>query len=279
MIFDGRAFAQKIEDGVKAEVAIMPHKPHIVSVLVGSDPASVLYTNLKQKAAERVGIHFSVEKLDDRLKTKEIREKIIEIGSRDEVTGVMVQMPLLRQGFGGQAIPFSREETVEVISVIPFAKDVDGLRWEESGMMPATVKAILCILDKIALDSRREILDSRFVIVGSHGSVGKPLIHYLRERRIIAIEEVNSDTPRPSEVIQSGDVVISCVGKAGLIQKIKPGAIAIDVGISKVDGKVVGDMTQDVYNAASVAVPVPGGVGPVTIACLLQNAIKSLNLM
>lgn len=261
MIFDGRAFAKEIEAKVAESVAKLPTKPKIVSILVGNEPASVLYTNLKQKAAERVGIGFEVERIDSGFKIEDLRKRIEEIGTREDVAGVMVQMP----------IPgLSREEQEEIIKLIPLSKDVDGLRWEESGIIPATVRAILSILESIEVDN---VWGRKFVVVGTHGSVGKPLLHFLRERGVKEIAEVNSQTEDPGLVIKGGEVVIACVGKAGLVKEIMPGAIAVDVGISRVDGKTVGDMTDSVYNAALVAVPVPGGVGPVTVACLMENTI------
>ncbi len=253
--------------------------PKIVSVLVGDDPASILYTKLKKAAAERVGIlfeiyHYTNEPLDH------LSNKIQEIGASGDVTGVMVQLPI--PGLHGHALQ-------EVLATIPRDKDVDGLRWEESGVMPATVRAVLSIVDKI-IESQiinSQILKSgNYVVLGARGAVGRPLVHFLRKRGL-EVAEVEWDTPEPTRIILAGEVVISCVGKAGIVigEMVKEGVVAIDVGMSEKKisnhkfsnsqiNTVVGDMTQEVYQKASVAVPVPGGVGPVTVASLMANAAE-----
>ncbi len=140
MIFDGKSFAKEIEDKVKAQVISMKVKPKIVSILVGADPASVLYTKLKSQAAQRVGIEFEVVKIGEQLTANSLRQKIAEIGARGDVTGVMVQLPLPE---------LLRGRTSKLLEAIPLGKDVDGLRWEESGVKPATVRAILAIVDDV----------------------------------------------------------------------------------------------------------------------------------
>lgn len=247
MIFDGKAFAREIEDKVKTKVLTMQQKPRIVSVLVGSDPASILYTKLKKSAAERCGIDFEVVRLNT------LTNEIAKIGARQEVSGVMVQLPLPE---------LLRGETPKLLAAIPLAKDVDGLRWEESGVKPATVRAILSIVDEVAVGK------TKFVVLGARGMVGRPLVYFLKERGAEVLE-VEWDTPDPFDLVAQGEVVISCVGKGGVVtgEMVREGVIAIDVG------SPMGDMRQEVYDKASVAVAVPGGVGPVTIACLLQNAL------
>lgn len=254
MIFDGKAFASEIEAQVHRKGRNLVKKPKIVSVMVGSDPASVLYTKLKKAAAERVGVQFEIVKLDARLQTPDVRKTIEKLGNDENVTGVMIQLP----------VPNLQGQTLQdVLTGIPLAKDVDGLRWEESGIVPATVRAILMIIDKIAKGK------TKFVVVGARGMVGRPLVYFLKKRNVEVVE-VEWDTPEPTRMILVGDIVISCTGKPGVVtgEMVKPGAIVIDVGSPR------GDMTQEVYDKASVAVAVPGGVGPVTIACLLQNAVE-----
>lgn len=269
MIFDGKVFAREIERRVKNKVTNLVKKPKIVSILVGDDPASVLYSKLKKKAAERVGIEFEIshytnEPLDH------LKNEIIKMGQREDVTGVMVQLPLPE---------LLRGRTPRLLEAIPLGKDVDGLRWRESGVMPATVKAILGILDEIA---KRKVANSgpessqplgvelwkqKFVVMGAGGSVGRPLCHFLRERGV-EVSEVEWNTPNPGEIIRQGEIVISCTGKEGIVtdEMINERVIVIDVGSPQ------GEMTAEVYQKASVAVAVPNGVGPVTIASLLANA-------
>ena len=271
-IFDGKAFAKEIEERVKTRVADMVKKPKIVSIVVGDDPASALYTRLKKAAAERVGIQFEVVELEiTNNQSSIIKQKITEIGARDDVTGVMVQLPLPEQ---------LRGSTPKCLEAIPLSKDVDGLRWEESGVKPATVRAVMNILGEIA-ERKSGLWNKKFVVVGARGAVGRPLVHFLRERGVV-VDEVEWDTPEPTRRVLAGEVVISCVGKAGLVmgEMVRDEVVAIDVGMSSVKPqssglreRIVGDMTPEVYQKASVAVPVPGGVGPVTIASLTLNAL------
>jgi methylenetetrahydrofolate dehydrogenase (NADP+)/methenyltetrahydrofolate cyclohydrolase len=241
---------------VKNKVADLVRKPRIVSILVGDNPASALYTRLKKQAAERVGIEFDVQHLDKDQLVDQVRQ------ISENYDGIMIQLPIA--GLQGQALK-------DVLSAIPLEKDVDGLRWEESGMIPATVRAVLSLVDEIAKDK------TIFAVLGSRGAVGRPLVHFLNERGLV-VSEIEVDTKNPEQLIHRAEVVISCVGKAELVtaEMVSDGLIAIDVGMSELEGKVVGDMTQEVYQKASVAVPVPGGVGPVTVASLMQNALSLL---
>lgn len=266
MIFDGRKFAKEIEEKVRLVVATLSHKPKIVSILVGNDPASELYTRLKKEAAERVGIEFEVVRLDIGSTAHDIETKIDGYAADNQVDGLMIQLPI--PGLQGQTLQ-------ELLSAIPLTKDVDGQRWEKSHIIPATVRAILSILDKIAEDPRFQVLDSRIVVLGARGAVGRPLVYFLKKRGVEIIE-VEWDTPLPAGSLPEGQVIISCVGKPGIVSAdmVKDGIVLIDVGMSQVEDKMVGDMTSEVYQKASFAVPVPGGVGPVTIASLMQNAVN-----
>jgi methylenetetrahydrofolate dehydrogenase (NADP+)/methenyltetrahydrofolate cyclohydrolase len=255
MIFDGKAFAAEIEERVRVAVLEKAVQPKVVSILVGNDPASELYTRLKHKAAERVGILYEVE----RVSLDNIERRLHELKADEHVMGVMVQLPI-----PGLTVA----QTEEVLQLIPIAKDVDGLRWRDSGVKPAVVRAVLSIVERVAHDK------TTIAILGSGGAVGTPLTKFLRELGY-QVQEIEVDTPNPSETAQNAHVVISCVGKAGLVtpEMITPESVVIDVGMSEKDGKVVGDMTQEVYQKASMAVGVPGGVGPVTVASLMQNIV------
>lgn len=258
MIFDGRAFAKETEEKLRVEVEKLAKKIKIVSLVVGNDPASELYSRLKQKAAERVGIEFEISRIEIGLSVDQMKVRIKEVAAKNDVTGVMIQLPIA--GIQGK-------ELDELLSEIPLRKDVDGLRWRESGVVPATVRAVLSLVDMLASDKRK------FVVLGSSGAVGSPLVHFLRKRGV-EVDEIEWDTKNPELIIKNDEVVISCVGQAGLVtdSMITSGSIVIDVGMSEVEGKIVGDMTQEVYQKASMVVPVPGGVGPNTIASLLLNA-------
>ncbi|MFZ2199519.1 MAG: bifunctional 5,10-methylenetetrahydrofolate dehydrogenase/5,10-methenyltetrahydrofolate cyclohydrolase [Microgenomates group bacterium] len=258
MKFDGKAFALEIEDKVKNKVRNFVLKPEIVSVLVGDDPASALYTKLKKAAAERVGItfeiyHYTNEPLDH------LRDKVIEIGSRVEVTGVMVQLPLPG---------VSRKDMDLILQTIPLDKDVDGLRYPESGVVPPVVKAILDVIVEIEKTQSSELRLQKYVIIGASGFVGSATCREL-EKMGKEVIKIDSDTQDAKDLMLQGDIIISCVGKEGVVTEdmVREGAVVIDVGAPR------GDMTKEVYQKASVSVEVPGGIGPVTIASLLQNAV------
>lgn len=250
MKFDGKGFAKTIEESVAARLRELQVKPKIVSVLVGNDPASVLYTGLKQKAAERAGIDFEVVRLDTVTK-----EQVKVIAERVDVTGLMIQLPV--PNLQGQAL-------AEILSVIPYNKDVDGLRYPESGVVPPVVRAVLGVIENIVESHRLEIGNQKIVVVGAAGFVGSGVVSELAKKDI---EVVGVERGDDMEVIKTGDIVISAVGDEGIIkpEMVKEGPVVIDVGAPR------GDMTREAYQKASVSVEVPGGVGPVTIACLMEN--------
>ena len=259
MKFDGRGFAQEIERVLKQKMSSIQGRPKIVSVLVGDDPASVLYTRLKKEAAERIGIDFEVVRLEEKEHTaSNLQRQIREIGANNEVTGLMVQLPIA--DLQGQALQ-------EVLEAIPLNKDVDGLRYPESKVIPPVVEAVLKILEKIS--ETKELKELKYVVIGAKGFVGSAVCLEL-EKQGKTVIKVDSDTTDPARSILEGDVIISCTGKEGMVigDMVRDGSIVIDVGAPR------GDMTQEVYQKASVSVEVPGGVGPVTIACLMQNAVE-----
>lgn len=260
MIIDGSQVAGELEQELRDKVANLALQPRIVSILVGEDPASLLYSNLKAKAAERVGIMFEIVKIPFVDKV-ELANLVREVSGRSEVTGVMLQLPIPN---------IVGDELTQVISNIPLDKDVDGMRWRESGVMPATVRAVTTLLSKIESMTQIDLVNKRVVIVGARGAVGKPLVFYLNKLGYSQVVEVEWDTVNQLEIIQSAEVVISCTGKTGLIgqEMVQPGSIVIDVGAPR------GDMMKEVYEKAGVAVPVPNGVGPVTIAMLMTNAVN-----
>lgn len=267
MKFDGKAFAKEIEEQVRNKVTNLPAskaglvtKPKIVSVLIGDDPASALYTKLKKAAAQRVGIEFEIVRFESEFgdnKNQDLGSRIKEIGERDDVTGLMIQLPI--PGLQDRALK-------DVLIEIPFSKDVDGLRYPESGVVPPVVDGVLKIIDKI--EDPANLKAGKYVVIGATGFVGSALCRELEERGLLVLK-VDSETKNSADVIMRGDVIISCVGKEGIISgdMIRDNRIVIDVG------SPLGDMTREVYQKASVSVEVPGGVGPVTIACLMANAV------
>lgn len=260
MIFDGVALARAREESLRKRL-LAGHKrpPKMVSILVGHDPASELYTKLKAAAAERVGIEFEIVRLSE---IEQIRRELERISKTAD--GIMIQLPLPG---------VSPKETEEILQAIPLNKDVDGLRWKESGIMPATVRAVLLILTEMAKKQAPGLWQKKFVVVGGTGAVGKPLVEWLRTKYGVEAEVVNRETADLAGAVQRAEVLISCTGKPGIItgQMVRPGVVAIDVGSPR------GEMTKEVEQKALVVTPVPHGVGPVTIASLMENMEEIYN--
>ena len=252
-IFDGRAAAAEIEERLAQVVAGMDKKPKLVSIVVGDDKASHLYVDLKGEAAKRVGIDF--EKVEYK-NIDGLIDRIEDLNKDRSVAGIMVQMPLP---------DIVRHKTMEVVSAIAPEKDVDGLTGK-SKFLPATVKAVLKILD-----DRCQVSDKKIVVVGRSMVVGRPLAQELM-RRGTEVTVAHSQTADLGEVTRGAEILISATGKPGLItaDMVKSGAVVIDVGEPK------GYVAEDVYKVASFITPVPGGVGPMTVACLLENVMEAV---
>ena len=162
MIIDGSKVAEKLELELSNKVGNLVLRPKIVSILVGEDPASLLYSRLKEKTAERVGIKFEIVKIPFADKA-ELTNLVRQLSGRSEVTGVMLQLPIPN---------ISGEELNQVIATIPLTKDVDGMRWAESGVMPATVRAVITLLAKIESDTQDSLVNKKVVVVGARGAGG-----------------------------------------------------------------------------------------------------------
>jgi methylenetetrahydrofolate dehydrogenase (NADP+) / methenyltetrahydrofolate cyclohydrolase len=257
-IFDGRELARKIEAEVAEKVRRLDRTPKLASIVVGGDRTSHVYVNLKGQAAKRVGIQF--EKLEFPVNSFQLSvliNKIKQLNADDSVTGIMVQMPL-PSTFKGL--------TFKVVGAIDPRKDVDGLTGK-GRFLPATVKAVLTILQMA--NGKWPIVGRRSVVVGRSRIVGKPLAEKL-VRRGAMVTVAHSQTPDLGAVTRTAEILVSATGKIGLITQdmVKPGAVVIDVGEPK------GDVDEGVRAVASFLTPVPGGVGPVTVACLLENVVE-----
>lgn len=248
LIFNGKAFAQKIE----AELKQKGVSAKLVSILVGASPASVLFLSLKQKAAERVGAVLEIKKFEVNTLQEEIIHFIEALNSDNSVKGIMIQLPLP----GG----FDREQ---IISSISPEKDIDGMR-DDSHFTAPVVMAIWAAIT----DSKIELKEA--TIVGANGFVGKKLTAFLIKKGY-AVHGIDIGSPDLTEKIKQANLLISATGSAGLIKgpMIKNGAVVIDVGSPK------GDVERaSVERVASFLSPVPGGVGPLTIAYLMANLLQ-----
>jgi len=260
-VFDGRGFAKGKENKLKSEVKKLRSKgikPKLVSILVGEDPASALYVNLKRSAAERVGAEVEIVKLQKGEKTEKLKDIIKKYNKNKAVHGIMVQLPL----------PDSLKlEAKSIINAISPEKDVDGLR-EDSPYITPVVKAVLAALEVGTKYITPSVL--RTVVAGAGGFEGKKIIKALSDMGY-DVFGLGRETKDLATYTKQADILISVTGQEGLIRKdmVKKGALIIDVGSPK------GDVDKNAYGKASFVSPVPGGIGPVTISCLLENLVET----
>jgi methylenetetrahydrofolate dehydrogenase (NADP+)/methenyltetrahydrofolate cyclohydrolase len=264
------ATAKKVQELAKKGVA-----PGLAAVLVGENPASKLYVSMKQKACARVGIDFELHELKESVSEKKIVELIRSLNENKKITGLMVQLPL----------PKSLDKN-KVLSQIALEKDVDGLNPASLGMLaagedcfvPATAKAILRLIEHTGIG----LGGKHAVVIGRSTEVGIPTALLLLQQNA-TVTMCHSRTMDLGEETKKADVLVSAVGRPNLVQDwmVKQGAVVIDVGVNKIfEGgkeKLVGDVDFDrVKNKASWITPVPGGVGPVTVAMLLENCVEAV---
>ena len=270
MILDGKKVSEKILENVKNKVQSMDVKPHLVVILVGEDPASKIYVRNKQKAAEKVGITSSVINFVESITEDELVAKIEELNADPEITGILVQLPLPKH-----------IDKNKIVTVISPKKDVDGFTPENVGKLaigiepyfyPATPQGILMLLDEYSIN----LEGADAVVVGRSNIVGKPMAQMLLQRNA-TVTSCHSYTRDIEEKIKTADILISAVGKKIVRCKmVKKNSVVVDVGIFKdSNGQLTGDVDFDyVSSSAGYISPVPGGVGPMTIASLMYNASK-----
>lgn len=276
-IIDGKLISGQIKDELREKTALLKEKGIEVTlavILVGEDPASQVYVRNKKKACEYIGFKSLSYELPTETTQDELLKLIDELNGRKDVDGILVQMPLPKH---------IDEKTV--INAISPSKDVDGfhpmnvgaLCIGEKGFVSCTPAGVIQLL-KRGCDGKIDIAGKECVIVGRSNIVGKPMsLLMLRENATVTI--AHSRTKNLEEVCKRADILIAAVGKAGMITKdhVKRGAVVIDVGINRgEDGKLCGDVKFDeVSEIASAITPVPGGVGPMTIAMLMNNCYEA----
>jgi methylenetetrahydrofolate dehydrogenase (NADP+)/methenyltetrahydrofolate cyclohydrolase len=269
IILDGRKIAQSILDEVKSEVAKVHFQPVFCDILVGDDPASKQYVGMKGRMAEKVGIKFRGADYPSSITTVELISEIKKISQETNMCGLIVQLPL----------PLSIDKQA-VLDAIDPRIDVDctgNVNTELFYLGKAyvefpTAAAVMEILD----NSKTDLKNKNFLVIGYGQLVGKP-VSFLLEQRGLKVNIARSKTENILELMKKADVIVSAVGKPKLItaDKIKPGCIIIDAGTAESDGGIVGDVDFDsVKQLAAFVSPVPGGVGPVTVAKLLSNVLK-----
>ncbi len=272
-IISGKALSKEIRAEVKVEVDALREKfnkvPHLVVVLVGDDPASLSYVTAKERACIRAGMKSTLIRKDESITEKALLDLIHDLNEDPDVHGILVQLP----------VPDHIDDN-KVIDAIKKEKDVDGfhplnvaaVHLGTKGILPATPKGILTMLKS----TNTEIKGKQALVIGRSNIVGKPVaMLLLKEHATVTI--AHSRTKNMKELALQADIIVAAVGRANMVtaDMVKEGAIIIDVGVNRVNDKLVGDVDfEAVKEKASFITPVPGGVGPMTIASLLQNTVE-----
>ena len=273
-LIDGKKISQEIKDELKAKVEELKAQGKVIPCLaviqVGNDPASTVYVGNKKKACEYIGIGSKSFELPEETTEDELLSLIDELNNDEEVTGILVQLP----------VPKHIDEDTIIRRISP-KKDVDGfhpmsvgaLLIGEDGFLSCTPAGVIQLLKRSGV----EIAGKECVVIGRSNIVGKPMsVLLLRENGTVTI--CHSKTANLKEVCKRADILVVAIGKPKMINSdyVKEGACVIDVGIHRMDnGKLCGDVDfDDVVNHASFITPVPGGVGPMTIAMLMSNCLK-----
>ena len=271
-IFDGKQIRDEILKDLADKVVSLERKPVLAEFLIGDDPVSAAYAELKRKIAVKIGVLFCLYKFDSDDKESEIIEAIKFLNDDPETDGIMIQIPV-PQGF-------DRSKLIEAISP---KKDVDGLRFcagLDSDFRPPVVEAILEGLKRSQgiLNLESGSWEKKKIALVGHGFlVGKPLERTLRELGIDNLSVVTSENIQDSKFeILDSNIIVSATGKAGIIKSemIKEGVTLIDAGTAEENGELKGDIDPEAYEKASYYTPVPGGIGPVTVAMLFRNLVN-----
>ncbi len=270
IILDGKKLSTRILDELQLTLSKQNDKPHLVVILVGEDPASQLYVGMKEKMANKLGMKSTVIRYNANIDEEVLLNKIYDLNNDKDVDAILVQLPL----------PGHIDSNNIIQSILP-RKDADGITPQNIGKIslgmepfayPCTPYGIIRILDEYNI----EVKGKQIVIVGRSNIVGKPLAQMLLNKNA-TITICHSHTKNLSNITKTADILVSAVGKYKIIRRdmIKPGCVIIDVGTSKIDGKTKGDVDyESVFESASYITPVPGGVGPMTIASLMENTFK-----
>lgn len=273
IILDGKKLKEKKLKELKDEVSTIEEKLNLTVIQVGNDPASCIYVEQKRKMAQYVGFAFSHIKLDENIEENELINLIEKLNNDTSVTGIIIQMPLPKH---------INETTVQ--NKILYYKDIDGLSDINAGRLMHNTKSLISctplgimhLLEEYNID----IASKYVVIVGRSNLVGKPLVNlFLNHDATVSI--CHSKTKNLSTITKQADILIVAVGKKHIITKdmIKENAIVIDVGINRIDNKLYGDVDFDnVKTKVSYISPVPGGVGPMTVAEIGENVIEAYRI-
>lgn len=272
-IIDGKSIALSVRQGLEPRVEALKAKgvtPGLTVVVVGDDPASAIYVRNKERASNKLGMNGTVLRLPGETTQEELLNVVRKLNADDSIHGILVQLPL----------PAHIDEHAILREIDP-DKDVDGfhamnagrLLNGEKGFVACTPKGVMRLLETTGVD----LNGKNAVVVGRSNIVGKPMALLLLQKNC-TVTIAHSRTRNLADVTRAADILVVAVGRAGMItgDMIKPGAIVMDVGINRVDGKVVGDVDfESAKEVASYITPVPGGVGAMTIAMLMENTVEA----
>ena len=276
-LIDGKAVAASVRERVRGEVEELTQSlgrpPGLATVLVGDDPGSAIYVRRKHEASQEVGIRSFEHEPDPSISQEDLLDLVAELNDKDEVDGILVQLPL----------PDHLDEAAVIAALDP-AKDVDGLTPTSAGLLargeprlvPATPRGVMELIASAGTDPEGK----EAVIVGRSNLVGRPLFSLLLGANA-TVTVCHSRTRDLGEVCRRAEILVAAAGSPGLIgaEMIRPGATVIDVGINPTDDGLVGDVDFEAAKEVAGAItPVPGGVGPMTIAMLLSNTVRAARL-
>jgi methylenetetrahydrofolate dehydrogenase (NADP+) / methenyltetrahydrofolate cyclohydrolase len=269
-ILDGNRVRDEIKNELRPRIAALPRPPGLAVILVGHNPASEVYVRNKTRTSAELGIYSETITPPESITTQELLAQIDVLNSRDEIDGILVQLPL----------PAHVDSQKILLAVSP-DKDVDGFHPCNIGRMatgrPAPKACTPAGIIEILKRYRIPISGKRAVVVGRSDIVGKPVsLLLLHENATVTIS--HSKTPDLPAVCREADILVAAIGRPAMIKRdyIRPGATVIDVGINRVDGKLIGDVDPiAVAEVSGAFTPVPGGVGPLTIAMLMMNTVAS----
>ena len=271
ILLNGKEYSLKFKDELKDKVSNLKNKynvvPGLAVVIIGEDPASQIYVRNKINGAEYVGIKSFTVRLSENVSQQEAEEEIIKLANNPEVDGIIVQLPLPK-----------KFDTAKILAHIPTCKDVDGLCAEnlgkllvgEDALISCTPNGIIQLLKGYDIDLNAK----NAVVIGRSNMVGKP-ISILLQKENCTVTMCHSRTKDISSFTKNADIIVVAIGKDRYLKgdMVKEGAIVIDVGINRVDGKIYGDVDFDsVKDKCSYITPVPGGIGPMTVTMLLYNS-------
>lgn len=272
-VISGIELAKKLKNKMRMEVSALKEKygrvPHLVVIMVGDDPASQSYVKGKSKACDEVGIQNTTVYLDKDISQVELLRRIQEFNLIDKVDGILVQLPLPPHIDEHAVMNFINPKK-DVDGFHPF--NVDGLYTGKECICPCTPKGIIKLLDYANVP----IKGANVVVIGRSNIVGLPVAKMLLDRDA-TVTVCHSKTQGLSEITKKADILVVAIGKSKFVTEdmVREGVVVIDVGVNRVDGKLCGDVDfENVKDKASGITPVPGGVGPMTITCLMENTIE-----